>query len=344
MPYSFIDASQKLTHMEDYDLPSLPDNDVVVYPVEFNIGESSNKYKSRTREIIKGIENNFNFLQQDNVRFVIFDLFESSYGLENACHKIQSALDKELYVVSCDQILPSKSTDKIKFFYNNHWIHRMPPSIGTIRYTPKKLYINLTRVMRYHRAMLLDELIERDLFQHGYNTLSNLGSLVDNYIADNPQTKIGQQKFNTLDVQDLEKENPNHSVPYDACQKSFVYIATETLVDNSRMFFSEKVYKPIAIGMPFMVLGNPGTLEILKNTGYKTFDKWFNEDYDKDIGIKDRVKIIVDNIEYYKNFDAQQLKNLRYQTKDICRHNLKLYKQQKQKHDIIKIMEEICQL
>ena len=89
-----------------------------------------------------------------------------------------------------------------------------------------------------------------------------------------------------------------------------------------------------------MTLGNPGTLRVLKNLGYKTFDNYFNEDYDKDIDIKERIKIIVDNINLYKDKSDSELEKIRNQTKEICIHNLRRYKKQ-QKQQIG--LEKLCQ-
>ena len=54
------------------------------------------------------------------------------------------------------------------------------------------------------------------------------------------------------------------------------YLTTETHVDNNVLFISEKTYKPISIGMPFMSLGNPGTLEYLRSKGFITFSDWID--------------------------------------------------------------------
>ena len=46
------------------------------------------------------------------------------------------------------------------------------------------------------------------------------------------------------------------------------------------IFLTEKIYKPIICGSPFFVLGNRGTISELRNMGFKTFDKWWDESYD----------------------------------------------------------------
>lgn len=322
--------------LEKFDLSGFPTNGNI-YPVSYGVKIEDNA-DTWINDVLDMIDKDKNLLAQESMNFVLFDLFEASKDVVKSARAFQKKLQKKIYVVSCNQVLQNE--DGIEFVFNDYWLRRMPACSLPIRYTPKKLYINLTRVARNHRCLLLEELAQQDLFSRGYNTISNLGFEYTDYLKRTPKSKLDKQTFNILDVADLKTENPNYYVPFKPCQKSFVYIATETLIDNQRMFFSEKVYKPIAIGMPFMTLGNPGTLQVLKNLGYKTFDNYFNEDYDKDIDIKERIKIIVDNLNLYKDKPDSELEKIRNQTKETCIHNLRRYKKQ-QKQQIG--LEKLCQ-
>lgn len=51
------------------------------------------------------------------------------------------------------------------------------------------------------------------------------------------------------------------------------------------LFVTEKTYKPIYCGHPFLIVGQAGTLSHLKSLGFETFDNIFDETYDT---IKDR--------------------------------------------------------
>ena len=305
-------------------LPSF-DSEYEIYPVSYGVCIECDA-DEWIQQILDIIKQDYIFLQQQNIRFVLFDLHEASKHLFRAAEIFQKAIDRKIYVVTANRKLTEQTDPNIQIVFNDFWKSRMPPGGRPLRFVPKKLYINLTRVARPHRCMLLDELIEQDLFEQGYNTTSNLGYEMTDYVKSNPTSKILQQNFHTLDVKNLLKENPNHYVPLKACQKSFVYIATETLVDNQRMFFSEKVYKPLAIGMPFITLGNPGTLKTLRQLGYKTFSNWFNEDYDLDIDIRDRIKIIVENLKTYSSMKDSDLIKIRQDMYTVCRKNQKLYR------------------
>ena len=64
-------------------------------------------------------------------------------------------------------------------------------------------------------------------------------------------------------------------------EQSFVDIVTETRLAQPYGNYSEKVLQPIQYKKPFILLAPPHTLKYLKEHGYQTFDKWWNEDYDE---------------------------------------------------------------
>jgi hypothetical protein len=107
----------------------------------------------------------------------------------------------------------------------------------------------------------------------------------------------------------------------DAHLKSFLNIVTETLYDNDSLFISEKTYKPIYLCQPFIVFGNPFTLNKLHQLGYKTFDKWWDESYDSELDLKKRFDKIVKVIEQISNLDINQLMKLKNEMREVLIHN-----------------------
>lgn len=84
------------------------------------------------------------------------------------------------------------------------------------------------------------------------------------------------------------------------------------------IFITEKTFKPISAGHPFIIHGNPGTLSCLKDNGFKTFDKLFDERYDNIEDPFERLVAIVDEIE---NFDATKLELI----ENEVQHNYNLF-------------------
>jgi len=67
---------------------------------------------------------------------------------------------------------------------------------------------------------------------------------------------------------------------FDLCAESMIYHVSETVFFGRRQHLTEKTFKPIALGMPF-VLGAPhGSLAYLRQYGFKTFDTIWSEEYD----------------------------------------------------------------
>lgn len=61
---------------------------------------------------------------------------------------------------------------------------------------------------------------------------------------------------------------------------SLVYLSTETVFFGQRWHLTEKTFKPIALGMPFVLLSTVGSLEYLRSYGFQSFGHIWNEDYD----------------------------------------------------------------
>lgn len=68
---------------------------------------------------------------------------------------------------------------------------------------------------------------------------------------------------------------------FELCAESMIYHVSETVFFGRRQHLTEKTFKPIAMGMPFVLSAPAGSLEYLRQYGFRTFDSVWNEDYDK---------------------------------------------------------------
>jgi hypothetical protein len=103
----------------------------------------------------------------------------------------------------------------------------------------------------------------------------------------------------------------------------FLNIITETLFDNDSIFLSEKTYKPIYLCQPFIIFGNPHSLKKLKELGYKTFDKWWDESYDEELDINNRFKKIICILEEISEWDMNECFEIKKEMQEILIHNYK---------------------
>lgn len=69
---------------------------------------------------------------------------------------------------------------------------------------------------------------------------------------------------------------------FELCAESMIYHVSETVYYGRRQHLTEKTFKPIALGMPFILSAPAGSLQYLKQYGFKTFDSIWDESYDQE--------------------------------------------------------------
>lgn len=192
----------------------------------------------------------------------------------------------------------------------------------------KNLFLIYNRNPRPHRVNFCISLIKAGLFDRG---LLSLGEL--NYY-DKDTYKIDDDDLNEFYF--LKKNSPFtiNTAPnlyYNlACDittndysKTFISLVSETLMDKGTLFISEKTWKPIMAGHPFIILGNKGTLSFLKSLGYKTFGEWVDESYDNIDDEQERRNVIIKELKKFSALKNQELISIRNEMKFICEYNQK---------------------
>jgi len=83
-----------------------------------------------------------------------------------------------------------------------------------------------------------------------------------------------------LDKFNLYKQGPLSGNEHVYFASSMISLVTETQFFREPIHITEKTYKPISFKHPFILIASYGSLRHLKNFGFKTFDKWWDESYD----------------------------------------------------------------
>jgi hypothetical protein len=73
---------------------------------------------------------------------------------------------------------------------------------------------------------------------------------------------------------------------------------SETLFTENKKHLSEKIFKPIAAGKPFILAAGVNNLQYLKNYGFDTFNQLWDEDYDNIVDPKERIEKMFNLIDY----------------------------------------------
>jgi hypothetical protein len=89
----------------------------------------------------------------------------------------------------------------------------------------------------------------------------------------------------------------------DYYNSSFCAIVSESIFAQPFTTISEKTMIAMKCLTPFVVLGAPGTLTYLKNLGFKTFDKWWDESYDLEQNHYKRFQKIISIIDYIETLN-----------------------------------------
>jgi hypothetical protein len=97
----------------------------------------------------------------------------------------------------------------------------------------------------------------------------------------------------------------------------------------------------MALGMPFIIIGNPYILKRLRSLGYKTFDTLWDESYDEEFDCHKRMEKIVKLVEDISTkYTTEQLFDLIEQNKYILEHNYNLLLERRPEQAIIDFIKE----
>ena len=108
---------------------------------------------------------------------------------------------------------------------------------------------------------------------------------------------------------------------FDLCADSMIYHVSETVFFGRRQHLTEKTFKPIALGMPFVLTGPVGSLEYLRSYGFKTFESIWDETYDTHIGDLARSLCIADTLKNIDNKSPTEKRIMWEKCLPIVEHN-----------------------
>lgn len=120
-----------------------------------------------------------------------------------------------------------------------------------------------------------------------------------------------------------ETDHPMHSCwlsLFDESAESLLYLITETVATGRRWHLTEKTFKPIALGMPFVMVGTQGSLKYLRSYGFRTFGDIWDESYD-DAHDDVRIEKIAQLLKQLDNLSVAEKQKLFESAHDVIEHN-----------------------
>jgi len=177
--------------------------------------------------------------------------------------------------------------------------------IKTIRANATKYrFALLNRKKKRHRTELYNFLEKEDILK---NSLSSIDCYYDK------DSVIGD-RWSFINL------------PHEIFTSSLVYIVTETCFYTTEYsgyscFITEKTDKAFSHMMPFIVVGNPFSLEHIRKFGFKTFNEVWDESYDKTVDDNERMKKIQDLIIEINSWSDTELKEVMPKIMEIVEYN-----------------------
>lgn len=228
------------------------------------------------------------------------------------------------------------------WFRGYQFLHQLTPPL---KRKIKKKFITFNRITsnaRVYRSLLVNELIKHQILDQGHASFSvvcpdtearfdselerlakslNIPDQVVQATIENVN-RTHEDKFR-IDHKD-DAFIPNNSFHLSAIKEnmeSFVHVVTETCYWGRKKHLTEKIFKPIVMRQPFILVGCAHNLEYLKSYGFKTFDRWWDESYDQIEDDVERMHAIGQILANICQNDTTQLTNILRDMNEVLEHN-----------------------
>jgi hypothetical protein len=108
-------------------------------------------------------------------------------------------------------------------------------------------------------------------------------------------------------------------------QDIVVDVVCETRIIGNIFFTTEKLWRCMVAGKPFIVMGSQHYLQNLRRLGFRTFNEFWDEGYD-DYNPAQRIKEIEKLIQSLANKSLKEMQAILVKMKPILNHNLQRFK------------------
>jgi len=195
-------------------------------------------------------------------------------------------------------------------------------------------YITFNRLVsndRSYRCYFVSRLAEKLLLEHGQvsfglsteqpnwqEEITDINTKLSNTAIDHIKLHLPSTPL----IIDNERVLGSASADIPRCTNdSFWHIVTETVFYYDKLHLTEKIFKPIVMKQPFMLLAAPGNLAYLKSYGFKTFEGIINENYDTIEDPDDRVDAVVQQLDWYCALTAAEKQEIIRKIEPIVEYN-----------------------
>jgi len=179
---------------------------------------------------------------------------------------------------------------------------------------------------RSHRFKLFEKIYNSDGLHDNYITYhllleKNKDSFIKKLTTNDSLQKILPYKNKDVGITNI--LNLTYSWEQSCDTDSYIEIVSESNFKEQYTFLTEKTARSIISFTPFIMLSSPYALDILKQKGFKTFDRWWDESYDTELDENKRIDKVFALFEQYNSYSKDQLHELINDMQDVLIHNYK---------------------
>lgn len=164
------------------------------------------------------------------------------------------------------------------------------PCYVSVEHKPRQFTL-LSRTHKWWRATAVADLKSSGLLENSlwsYN-LVDIGDLEQDNPIQYYRTGLQEEVYDfldrapyTCDKLNTDEQNDHHQLVHEHYTQSRFHIILETHfdADGAGAFLTEKTFKVLKHGQPFVIVGARGSVQKLRDLGYRTFDYLIDHSYD----------------------------------------------------------------
>jgi hypothetical protein len=194
-------------------------------------------------------------------------------------------------------------------------------------------FLSYNRVIKAHRCHLVGEMILNNLVDGNMVSFVPSGELypgvvktasevAENSLYLHPDIKARILPVLdtplTIDEYDVTQNGPQVSNHY---EQALLSVIAETTYENGDVFISEKTFRAIAHGHPFIIVGPAESLRVLRSMGFETFDGIINESYDQEYDANTRMWKILTEMMRINSMKGHERFDLFHKLMDVANRN-----------------------
>lgn len=206
----------------------------------------------------------------------------------------------------------------------------------SIKIDKNKKFIFLNSKDSAHRRYVLGNLIKNNLIEQGTVSYQCSEGLTDPSMSfyqgvnfTEQQLKNVSELFKLTEIRIpmvLDGNTAASQLPRNLLLDSYINIVGETSFINvpytfSTSFVTEKTFSAIANNQMFIIVGHAGSLRLLRDLGYKTFNGIIDESYDNILNNGQRLEAVTNEIVRFLSQPIDKIKEDYIQVLDIIEHN-----------------------